>query len=159
MRPRIKVAYVGLAVLALLFVRVTDKDRQRSLSGQDVGPHRLLLQATPGLAASPAKSENSRPSPERLAIVRWGPRSTRVGEPFNVQPSGNSALWLGTTNASSTTKVIFGDTTLSTTFGGKRVLSATVPIEELQTAGEIELFLRDAATGRVSDSVRFLVEP
>ena len=26
-------------------------------------------------------------------VERWGPRSARLGEPFNVQPSGNSALW------------------------------------------------------------------
>ena len=26
-------------------------------------------------------------------VERWGPRSARVGEPFNVQPNGNSALW------------------------------------------------------------------
>ena len=26
-------------------------------------------------------------------VERWGPQSSRVGEPFNVQPNGNSALW------------------------------------------------------------------
>ena len=26
-------------------------------------------------------------------LKRWGPRSSKVGEPFNVQPNGNSTLW------------------------------------------------------------------
>ena len=28
-----------------------------------------------------------------VQVERWGPRSCRVGEPFNLQPNGNSALW------------------------------------------------------------------
>ncbi len=28
-----------------------------------------------------------------VELVRWGPRATRIGEPFKVQSNGNSALW------------------------------------------------------------------
>ena len=28
-----------------------------------------------------------------VEVERWGPRATGIGEPFNVQPGGNSALW------------------------------------------------------------------
>ena len=42
---------------------------------------------------APGKELNHLPDMTIVQLGRWGPRSSRVGEPFNVQPNGNSALW------------------------------------------------------------------
>ena len=42
---------------------------------------------------APGKEFNHLPDMTIVQLGRWGPRSSRVGEPFNVQPNGNSALW------------------------------------------------------------------
>lgn len=47
---------------------------------------------------------------DELVVTNWGPRLTELGKPFNVQPSGKSALWIeivGLCNLSDT-KVFFG---------------------------------------------------
>ena len=65
-----------------------------------------LLKSTTGYLANlsiPNRMPTGRPASRTqldglpdTAIVQvegWGPRATRIGESFNVQPSGNSALW------------------------------------------------------------------
>ena len=42
---------------------------------------------------APGKALDHLPDMTIVQLGRWGPRSGRVGEPFNVQPNGNSALW------------------------------------------------------------------
>ena len=42
---------------------------------------------------APGKELDHLPDTTIVQLGRWGPRSGRVGEPFNVQPNGNSALW------------------------------------------------------------------
>jgi len=50
----------------------------------------------------------------QLNIQRWGPESTMVGEVFNVQPNGVSALWFQMTGSvyANTLEAWFGDNKL-----------------------------------------------
>ena len=73
--------------------------------GGEIQVMSLLKSATGYLAnlSTSNRTPTGRPAPRTqldalsdVAIVkveRWGPRSSRIGEPFNVQPNGNSALW------------------------------------------------------------------
>ena len=40
------------------------------------------------------RDDAGRPALRRVEIVDWGPKSARVGEAFNRQPNGQSAIWL-----------------------------------------------------------------
>ena len=54
------------------------------------------MSATDGMPAGrPARGQRLDHLPDAtiVELERWGPRSTTLGEPFNVQPNGNSALW------------------------------------------------------------------
>ena len=46
-----------------------------------------------GLPALGKRRLDHLPDVTIVQVERWGPRSCRVGEPFNLQPNGNSALW------------------------------------------------------------------
>lgn len=59
----------------------------------DQPPANLDQASTIGTPPSAAGTPSSTPTPAALVITNWGPRSTPVGKAFNVQPSGNSALW------------------------------------------------------------------
>jgi hypothetical protein len=94
-------------------------------------------------------------------IVSWGPKSTRVGAPFNPQPNGDSALWVEGR----------GDPTVVLELGGKvletyvaeQAVTAVVPPSLLQTltarAGWLDLDLVDPAAGVRQRVGRIRVEP
>ena len=68
-----------------------------SLTECRLGAVAFLYQQSGGLVgARPANTDGplAHLPNARLGVVdRWGPTATQVGKPFNVQPSGESALW------------------------------------------------------------------
>jgi hypothetical protein len=87
------------------------------------------------------------------SIVKFGPTSLIAGRPFNQQPSGNSAIWLTTENATRSTVVVFGNTELRTTVANPSSLSAILPLELFSSPGEVQMYLKDRLTGAVSEPV------
>jgi hypothetical protein len=88
----------------------------------------------------------------------YGPRSTKAGRGFNIQPSGLSALWLRTRYATSATVVVFNGHALETTVGSEGFLAAVVPDNLFYKPGEYRIHLLDKAWGNKSNSVVFKVE-
>ena len=103
------------------------------------------------LRRQPSAPEGSNP-PERarsgqpmetvtdlIQLEAWGPKETKVGEKFNVQPSGECAFWFKVDGQLSTTQYIqFGETILPTTrSGGVATASLTPNLFEAQLASAI----------------------
>jgi hypothetical protein len=93
-----------------------------------------LLQSpkpTPPPAATPAAPQTvpdaaASPQGELRVVTAWGPRSTRVLTPFNVQPNGHSALWVVGTG-SPTVKLELGGTLLPTVVAQNGVTASVSP--------------------------------
>ncbi|WP_018234348.1 InlB B-repeat-containing protein [Thioalkalivibrio thiocyanodenitrificans] len=75
-------------------------------------------------------------------VENWGPKSTQAGEPFNLQPSGDSALWMVIGCAPHSARVVFDGTPLHTTIGGGGVTSARVSFWEELQPGNYPLVIR-----------------
>jgi len=90
-------------------------------------------------------------------VEGYGPRSTKAGKGFNIQPSGSSAIWLRTRYATSATVIIFNGHELETTVGSG-VVTAVVPDNLFSKTGEYRIYLLDKAWGNKSNSVVFKVE-
>jgi hypothetical protein len=94
-----------------------------------------------------------------LILEEFGPTRTKAGQPFNVQPGGESALWLKTENATETTIVIWAWTRLKTTYVDPTLLTAlVVPRELYSRAGQYQIYLLDPKTDRTSNVLSFTVE-
>lgn len=87
-----------------------------------------------------------------LKIVNYGPKESRLGEPFNLQPTGNSAIWIQGEGVRNNVKIVFNGEKLSSAVSGQS-LSAEIPSALLQKAGKIEIYLIDELTGKTSRSV------
>lgn len=97
------------------------------------------------------------PSAPLVRIHRIHPATARVGERFQVQPDGSSALAVECDGATPATVVVFNDVPLPTVFGGPRLVTATVPANLLDRPGTYPVVLRDV--GAVSAPIEFTVRP
>jgi hypothetical protein len=91
-------------------------------------------------------------------LLDFGPHSTKAGKGFNIQSSGQSALWFRTRYATAATVVVFNNNELETTVGNESSVSAIIPDKLLKTPGEYTVFLLDKSQGIRSNSVVFRVE-
>lgn len=112
----------------------------------------------------PVATSNEKPVPaaapeKHLTIKDFGPRETKAGQGFNVQPNGVSALWFNSENAPQTTVVVVNETTLpaAVAVDGKLV-TAGVPKDLFGKAGELSVYLLDKATGEKSNEMKFVVK-
>jgi hypothetical protein len=72
-----------------------------------------------------------------LEIVELGPNPVQVGQPFNVQPDGASAIWVrASRNIPSDSRIRLGDSILDTSIQGA-LATAGVPISIVQQAGNL----------------------
>lgn len=92
----------------------------------------------------------------RPVLRKLLPERTRLGERFNPQVSGRSALAVACNNATRESVVVFAGTALETTLGSRHYLTAIVPDELVSKAGQYEVFLRDG--GVESNRLSFDVE-
>jgi hypothetical protein len=113
----------------------------------------------PGAKAGGALSRTAPPAP--LRILDWGPRGTRAGTPFNVQPGGHAGVWLRLNQPLKGQVVLlqFGDAFLEGQVSGPLV-TAIVPESSYATAGarEIRAIARFGDAHWGSDEVSFSVE-
>lgn len=96
------------------------------------------------------------PTPE---IEDFGPRPVKAGVPFNVQPSGKSALWFKTRHITYRTVVVFDNRELRTvvSLDGK-IVTAVLPDDLFQIPGEYAIYLFDKIGRKRSGTVRLVVE-
>ena len=85
------------------------------------------------------------------------PGQTQAGQGFNVQPDGQSALAIGSENASPDTVVVFSGTPLKTAYGNSSSISAIVPAELWARPGRYEVYLKNA--DGESNRLEFIVAP
>ena len=83
-------------------------------------------------------------------LVSFGPENITAGKPFNQQPSGCSAMWLNTANATQWTVVVFDNHELETTVTKPSLVTAIVPPELFSNPGDIKIYLKNRLTGAVS---------
>ena len=95
------------------------------------------------------------PDVEFAQLQRWGPKSASVGEPFNVQPNGNSALWFRFQELDEYPgyRVYFGSIAASTAINGKaQLITASLRPAQLErlnaTAGKVPIRLVDPVRGK-----------
>jgi hypothetical protein len=95
-----------------------------------------------------------------LQIVDFGPREVILGQPFNVQPSGESAIWVRVKNADDAV-IELGHERLRTAIDeGGTLLTAAVPAVLLQKAGELPLFVENRRSGeRVGPETIQVIDP
>ena len=94
---------------------------------------------------------------DSLQLLEVGPREARVGELFYPQPSGNSAIWVRTANATRSTVIVWGEQVLKTDFTSPELLTAQVPKEFYPTPGIIQVWLADFHAGIRSNSFNVTV--
>jgi len=104
-------------------------------------------------AAVPATAE------KHLAISDFGPRDTKAGQGFNIQPDGISALWFNTENATPSTVVVLNETVLSTSADPNgKLVTAGVPRTLFTKSGELPIYLLDQKTREKSNTVKFIAK-
>ena len=91
-------------------------------------------------------------------LEEFGPVRIKVGQDFNVQGDGTSALWARTENATKTTVIVWEETQLVTTFGSAAILSALVPKALYAKPGRVNIYLLDTKTGAKSNVMSVTVE-
>lgn len=98
--------------------------------------------------------------PVDLTIVNWGPKGTKAGTGFNVQADGASAIFFTVKHAGPGLVIMFNNQDLPKPAISRatNTISASVPDELIQTAGEFEVFVMDKESGRKSEPVMFKVE-
>lgn len=92
-----------------------------------------------------------------IVIKDFGPTKTKAGQVFNVQPNGESAIWVAAENATLTTAIVWGERRLGTTkepYGA----SALVPKDLYAKPGQYQIYLLDTKTGAKSNRMVFTVE-
>jgi hypothetical protein len=96
--------------------------------------------------------------PENLILNRLSPHEIYIGESFNVQPDGESAIWIEAENATENTVLIVNYMELNTTFGSENALSAIMPKALCSKAGKKKTYLLDKETGKKSNYLDFFVK-
>lgn len=90
-------------------------------------------------------------------LTEIGPIKTKAGVKFNLQPSGEAAMWVHAQNVTDTTVIVWGERQLRTDkqpYGA----SAGVPGELYAKPGQFQIHLLDTKTGVKSNSLTFVVE-
>jgi hypothetical protein len=104
----------------------------------------------PAVAIPPAASA------QKPTVLEMAPSVITVGQKFNTQPDGTSALGMKVKDATGAAVIVFGTRPLVTAHG-PGVLSALVPADLYSTPGTTPVFIRDA--GGESNRVDFVVKP
>ncbi len=85
-------------------------------------------------------------------------KNITAGIPFNVQPNGQSAFWLGTKNATPNTIVVYNGRNLETTNDTSGITTAFLPEELFFEPGYAEVYLYDKLTGVRSESIQIEIK-
>lgn len=89
-----------------------------------------------------AEEDQDRPPSAFCPVVNWGPKQTPAGVNSNPQPGGNMGLWIDIECAPADTYLMANDRRLRAHINAdKGVITAGIPPELFQQAGEISLVL------------------
>jgi hypothetical protein len=81
-----------------------------------------------------------------LTLRGISPMEAVAGEPFNVQPNGESAIAASAEGATQATVIVINGTRLPTSFGSSTYVAALVPNELLALPGVYQVYLTDGIT-------------
>ncbi|MBC7625554.1 MAG: hypothetical protein H7232_19525 [Aeromicrobium sp.] len=100
------------------------------------------------------------PAPQ-ITFTQWGPNSTPVGEVFNKQPNGQSAIWFGITASTALTGMEgwFGDKRLDEASVNQTGGALIVPSDLLSKPGRFPVYLVHTASKKRYDLGSFDVLP
>jgi hypothetical protein len=139
---------------AALSVRA--RARVRAMSLQAIGTQLTALLTAGRTGFSSAEVPSGRRVPcQPLRIVELQPHASRMGERFNQQPDGESALLVHAEHATRATVIVFDGVVLPTAFGHSGLLSAVIPTALLRQVRICPVRLTDGV--RWSDAVSFEV--
>src|SRR5439155_21146637 len=94
----------------------------------------------------------------QLQIKEIGPE-IRAGEPFNVQPSASSAMWVVTNiNAPKDSVVVVDGRELDTVAGGSTTVSAAVPLDLIKSAGPKQVWIRYMGARGIENTPPFVLD-
>jgi hypothetical protein len=110
--------------------------------------------AAPAAQAATAASPATGQGPVLRTLY---PDAIVVGEAFNAQPDGRSALAVRAENAGAASAIVFNGTTLPTEHNPGNILTAFVPTELVSKPGEIQVWVTDG--GAESNKMTFTVKP
>ncbi|MEP0203562.1 MAG: LTA synthase family protein [Halioglobus sp.] len=80
-------------------------------------------------------------------IEAWGPKIAHVGQPFNLQPNGNSAFWIKTECAPTEVAIVFDDKLIKTTRNLPLITGGLKAESYLSRPGKYDVKLYDPNTG------------
>ena len=106
-------------------------------------------------ATGDAKPSESTTEATALRLIALHPDETTAGQPFNRQPSGESALAVTCEGATNTTAIIFSGEKIATVYGGPTLLTAEVPSRLYAKAGKYDIYLQAGKTR--SNTLKFEV--
>ena len=107
-----------------------------------------------------SKQEAPAPTLGNMVIVKFGPEVIHAGKIFNAQPNGVSAIWAQTKNATPATVLVLNGVQLKSSVEKNGTLvTAFVPGELYEKAGEYPLYLLDTKVNQKSNDVKFVVNP
>jgi len=113
----------------------------------------------PAATPTPAATAPVVPPQSRLIVKEWGPRETRAGQGFNLQPDGVSAFWFNTDNAPLTTVVVVNEKPIPTVVATDgKLVTAGVPPSIFAKAVEFPVYLMDQKTQEKSNEMKFTVK-
>jgi hypothetical protein len=101
------------------------------------------------------------PTPEqKLVLKSVGPVDIKAGVKFNVQPNGESAIWLVSEGATPKTIPVLSGVELSgvNVPPGGALVTAIVPAKMISAPGAFPIYLVDKSTGVKSNSVDLIVK-
>ncbi|NDD11123.1 MAG: hypothetical protein EB072_00410 [Betaproteobacteria bacterium] len=109
---------------------------------------------------APGAQSTQKQAPEIL-LQDWGPRDTKAGEAFNVQPDKLSAIWINVTGVKQhpATKVTWSGIPLENVFVGPKLVTAGVPASLLQKQGQYEIAIEEGDGGRKFVVGTFTINP
>jgi hypothetical protein len=94
----------------------------------------------------------------RLSIVEFAPKETHVGQGFNIQPNGESAMWLRVKNVTANTVLVVNDTVVPVLYDGQEIMTLIIPPEYYAVPRTYDLYLLDPLTQGKSNLVKFVVK-
>ncbi len=94
-----------------------------------------------------------------VSILDYGPKQVTIGESFNPQPNGRSAIWLiASAKPPDRCRISFDGELLNTTICG-RLVTAAIPQPLLEVPGVVKINLVDGAGRSIADDVELSIKP
>jgi hypothetical protein len=96
---------------------------------------------------------------ETLTLISYGRKEIHANKDFNIQPSGENAIWMKTTGATNSTIAIIDNESLKTVVQADgSLVTAVIPKNLYQSEGSHQLYLLDKKTQIKSNALDFIIK-